>query len=300
MNEFFLEHLNLKDLSIVIPAYNEEHGLTKVLPKLCNDIDNGWEIIVVDDGSTDATARIVADFKGVKLVKHPYNKGYGAALKTGIKEAKNETILIMDSDGQHSIKDFRRLVKKYGEEDYDLIIGARSSDAYQVKTRMPGKILLTKTAEYLAGQKIRDLNSGLRIFKKSKMIPFFNILPNSFSFSTTSTLAFMKEAYNVGYIDIETEKREGRKSSVKFVRDGSRTLLLITRVIMLFNPLKIFFPVSVLTFVLGVLWGLYGVVIFQRIPNSSVILMVFGMFLFFFGMLADQTASIRRQIHVSE
>ena len=290
----------MQNLTIVIPAYNEEHGLTKVLPELIENLENGWEVIVVDDGSTDKTAEIVKGCKKIRLVKHPYNKGYGAALKTGIRAAKNEAILFMDSDGQHSIKDFHRIIEKFDEEDYDLVIGARSSEAYQVKTRVPGKFLLTKTAEYLMGTKIKDLNSGLRIFKKSKVVPFFNILPNSFSFSTTSTLAFLKEAYNVVYIDIETEEREGRKSSVKFARDGSRTLLLITRVIMLFNPLKIFFPVSVLTFVLGVLWGLYGVVIFQRIPNSSVILMVFGMFLFFFGMLADQTASIRRQIHVSE
>lgn len=290
----------MQNLTIVIPAYNEEHGLTKVLPELIENLENGWEVIVVDDGSTDKTAEIVKGYKKIQLVKHPYNKGYGAALKTGIRAAKNEAILLMDSDGQHSIKDFHRIIKKFGEDDYDLVIGARSTEAYQVKTRVPGKFLLTKTAEYLMGTKIKDLNSGLRIFKKSKVVPFFNILPNSFSFSTTSTLAFLKEAFNVAYIDIETEKREGRKSSVKFARDGSRTLLLITRVIMLFNPLKIFFPVSVLTFALGVLWGLYGVVIFQRIPNSSVILMVFGMFLFFFGMLADQTASIRRQIHVSE
>ena len=290
----------MQNLTVVIPAYNEEHGLTKVLPELSENLKNGWEVIVVDDGSTDKTAEIVKGYEKIRLVKHPYNKGYGAALKTGIRAAKNEAILLMDSDGQHSIKDFHRIIKKFREGDYDLVIGARSSEAYQVKTRVPGKFLLTKTAEYLMGTKIKDLNSGLRIFKKSKVVPFFNILPNSFSFSTTSTLAFLKEAFNVVYIDIETEKREGRKSSVKFARDGSRTLLLITRVIMLFNPLKIFFPVSVLTFVLGVLWGLYGVVIFQRIPNSSVILMVFGMFLFFFGMLADQTASIRRQIHVSE
>jgi len=290
----------MQNLTVVIPAYNEEHGLTKVLPELIENLENGWEVIVVDDGSTDKTAEIVKGYKKIQLVKHPYNKGYGAALKTGIRAAKNEAILLMDSDGQHSIKDFHRIIKKFGEDDYDLVIGARSTEAYQVKTRVPGKFLLTKTAEYLMGTKIKDLNSGLRIFKKSKVVPFFNILPNSFSFSTTSTLAFLKEAYNVVYIDIETEKREGRKSSVKFARDGSRTLLLITRVIMLFNPLKIFFPVSVLTFALGVLLGLYGVVIFQRIPNSSVILMVFGMFLFFFGMLADQTASIRRQIHVSE
>ncbi len=290
----------MQNLTVVIPAYNEEHGLTKVLPELSENLKNGWEVIVVDDGSTDKTAEIVKGYEKIRLVKHPYNKGYGAALKTGIRAAKNEAILLMDSDGQHSIKDFHRIIKKFREGDYDLVIGARSSEAYQVKTRVPGKFLLTKTAEYLMGTKIKDLNSGLRIFKKSKVVPFFNILPNSFSFSTTSTLAFLKEAYNVVYIDIETEEREGRKSSVKFARDGSRTLLLITRVIMLFNPLKIFFPVSVLTFVLGVLWGLYGVVIFQRIPNSSVILMVFGMFLFFFGMLADQTASIRRQIHVPE
>ncbi len=290
----------MKNLTVVIPAYNEEHGLTKVLPELSENLKTGWEVIVVDDGSTDKTAEIVKGFEKIRLVKHPYNKGYGAALKTGIKLSKNEAILLMDSDGQHSIKDFHRIIKKFSEDDYDLVIGARSSEAYQVKTRVPGKFLLTKTAEYLMGTEIKDLNSGLRIFKKSKVVPFFNILPNSFSFSTTSTLAFLKEAYNVAYIDIETEKREGRKSSVKFARDGSRTLLLITRVIMLFNPLKIFFPLSVLTFVLGVLWGLYGAVIFQRIPNSSVILMVFGMFFFFFGMLADQTAAIRRQIHVSE
>jgi len=191
----------MQNLTVVIPAYNEEHGLTKVLPELSENLENGWEVIVVDDGSTDKTAEIVKEYEKIRLVKHPYNKGYGAALKTGIRAAKNEAILLMDSDGQHSIKDFHRIIKKFREGDYDLVIGARSSEAYQVKTRVPGKFLLTKTAEYLMGTKIKDLNSGLRIFKKSKVVPFFNILPNSFSFSTTSTLAFLKEAYNVVYID---------------------------------------------------------------------------------------------------
>ena len=156
----------MQNLTVVIPAYNEEHGLTKVLPELIENLENGWEVIVVDDGSTDKTAEIVKGYEKIRLVKHPYNKGYGAALKTGIKAAKNEAILLMDSDGQHSIKDFHRIIKKFGEDDYHLVIGARSSKAYQVKTRVPGKFLLTKTAEYLAGQKIKDLNSGLRMFKK--------------------------------------------------------------------------------------------------------------------------------------
>ena len=121
----------MKNLTVVIPAYNEEHGLIKVLPELSENLKAGWEVIVVDDGSTDKTAEIVNGFEKIRLVKHPYNKGYGAALKTGIKAAKNEAILLMDSDGQHSIKDFHRIIAKFDEDDYDLVIGARSSEAYQ-------------------------------------------------------------------------------------------------------------------------------------------------------------------------
>ncbi|NVO19679.1 MAG: glycosyltransferase family 2 protein [Bacteroidetes bacterium] len=279
--------------SIIIPAYNEESGIRTLLESLeaigiCKD----HEVIIVDDGSTDQTASICNEYP-VKLISHETNKGYGASLKSGIRKASGEKVLTLDSDGQHDpsyLKQAFALLEKY-----DMVIGERGADSFQVSNRKGGKRIIRMVGEYLVEQKLPDYNSGFRGFDRKLIQPMLHLMPNGFSFSTTSTLAFLKEGYSIGTFPIKVEERKGRASNVKFVKDGTKTLLLLFRIIMLFNPLKVFFPASVFITILGLAWGIHGFIVFERFSNSAIILMTLGMFLFFFGLLADQIALLNRK-----
>jgi glycosyltransferase involved in cell wall biosynthesis len=282
-----------KEASVVIPAFNEETGIGPLLDKMQKSgYLERYEVIVVDDGSVDQTALIVKEYP-VKLVKHGINKGYGASLKTGIRRATCDKVMMLDSDGQHD-PDYLTTIEKM-LDDAEMVIGDRNSDSFQVPNRKGGKWMIRKTGEFLVDQKLPDFNSGLRGFKTDLILNFLHIMPNGFSFSTTSTLAFLKEGYTIGTFPIYVSERVGRNSSVKFFKDGTKTMLLLFRIIMLFNPLKVFFPASIIFTILGILWGFIGYLVYLRVPNSSIILLTFGMFLFFFGMLADQIALLNRK-----
>lgn len=281
--------------SIIIPAYNEEKSIAQVITGLKNFLSKeeyDYEIIVVDDGSTDQTNKILKDIKDIKLISHPYNKGYGAAIKTGVKNAQYDWLLFYDSDGQHQPKYIEKLIKY--TKRYDMIIGARVG--YQGPlNRQPGKKLLNWVANYLVQQKIPDLNSGFRLVKKDAFLRFSHILPNGFSLSTTITLAFFKEALNVKYISIKINKREG-KSSVT-VKDGFETLMLILRTITLFSPLRVFLPVSGLILGLAFLSLVLDIIHTYsfNIGDTTILLFISSLFFFFFGLLADQISATRRE-----
>ena len=280
-------------VSIIIPAFNEEKGLGNVLgPLMPIAARKGWEVIVVDDGSTDGTAEIVRRH-AAKLVSHPDNKGYGAALKTGIRNASNDTIIMMDADGQHDPSQIELLLSFM--DRYDMVVGARKKMSGM---RAPGKKMLSMVANYLSGVKIPDLNSGFRAFRKSVMKSFLHFCPNTFSFTTTITLAYLREGYSVKYVPIDAERRVGRASTVRFLRDGYQTFLLIIRVIVLFNPLKVFIPSSIVLFLFGVLFTIYGIIVFHRAPNTGVLTILSSIILFFMGILADQISEIRRERHL--
>lgn len=282
-----------KKISIIIPAYNEETGLKPTLEKLKSQSwINDYEIIVVDDGSTDKTFE-VAKSAGVSVVRHNINKGYGAALKTGIRKARGEKVVLMDSDGQHDPSYLPGLIDMLGE--HDMVIGTRTADSHQVKTRQAGKRVIRWVGEYLVEQKLPDYNSGFRGFDKKLIEKMLHIMPNGFSFSTTSTLAFLKEGYTIGTFPIVVKEREGRPSNVKFIKDGSKTMMLILRIIMLFNPLKIFLPASLIIFFAGVAFGVYGFVLTERFSNGAIVLTILGMFLFFIGLVADQISILNRK-----
>lgn len=285
--------LLFENISIVIPAYNEDEGIRSTLTKLMSipEIQNA-EIIVVDDGSTDNTIQTASEYP-VKVLCHRHNKGYGAALKTGIRKAIRDYIVIMDSDGQHDPTYITALVKEL--ETCDMVIGERTEDSYQVKSRSFGKRLIRIVGEYLVEQRLPDYNSGFRGFNKELIEKMLHIMPNGFSFSTTSTMAFIKEGYQIGTIPIKVEEREGRSSNVSFLKDGTKTILLLTRVIMLFNPLKIFLPVSLLISILGFLWGSLGFLEVNRFSNAGVFLMVIGSLIFLIGLLADQISLLNRK-----
>ncbi|MCX5753036.1 MAG: glycosyltransferase family 2 protein [Candidatus Krumholzibacteria bacterium] len=282
--------MNRGALSIIIPAYNEEEGLDRALGRLMPIArEKGWEVIVIDDGSTDDTGN-VATRHGARLVAHPENKGYGASLKTGIRNASHELVLMMDSDGQHDASQIEMLLAD--ADRYDMVVGARKK---MVGMRAPGKKLLSLVANYLSDVKIPDLNSGFRVFKKSTIRSFLHFCPNGFSFTTTITLAYLREGYSVKYIPIDVEKRIGRASTVAFLRDGYGAFMLIVRVIVLFNPLKVFMPVSLVLFLAGTIFSIYGIIAFGRVPNTGVLTILSSIILFFMGILADQISAIRRE-----
>ncbi|MDN5349039.1 MAG: hypothetical protein PWQ54_435 [Bacteroidales bacterium] len=279
-------------ISIVIPAYNEEEGIRHGLERITEmQYHNRYEVIYVDDGSSDHTYDIISEYP-VKCVRHKVNKGYGAALKTGIRKAIGDKIVILDSDGQHDPKYIDTLIGMLDE--HDMVIGERTDDSFQVKRRQSGKRFIRMIGEFLVEQKLPDYNSGFRGFDRKLITEMLHIMPNGFSFSTTSTLAFLKEGYTIGTFPIVVEERIGRQSNVKFMKDGSKTILLLLRIIMLFNPLKLFFPTSILIFGLGILWGIAGYFIADRFPNSATLITMMGVFIFFFGLLADQVSMLNR------
>ena len=279
-------------ISVIIPAFNEEQGITSVIPALLaalNTNQQPFEVLLIDDGSTDRTAEISTRL-GVTVLSHRTNKGYGASLKTGIRAAKYELIVMMDSDGQHDPADVLHLVEMAGE--YDMVVGTRGRGSHSPTLRRPGKWLLQLTANYLAGVKIPDLNSGLRIFSRELAQRFMHILPNGFSFTTTLTLACLKENYRVGWMPITVMPRSG-KSSVKPIRDGYNTFILILRTIVLFDPLKVFLPPSLLLGMFGVLFSLYGIIRYDSFPETGVLVITAAIILFFLGILADSISALR-------
>ncbi|MFH1776970.1 MAG: glycosyltransferase family 2 protein [Candidatus Omnitrophota bacterium] len=280
-----------KRFSVIIPAYNEELGLKNTLKNL--KLGNfACEIIVVDDGSRDNTVKI-AEQAEVKVIVHPYNKGYGAALKTGVRAATAEVVIFMDADGQHNPEDLPALLKHIDE--YDMVVGARGKNSQNHLLRSPGKKVLSLIANYLSGMKIPDLNSGFRAIKRSLVLEFMHILPNTFSFTTTITLAILKGGYNVKYVTITTARRKG-KSTVNPARDGIRTILLIINTIVLFDPLKVFIPISFGLFIPGLIYMLQQLLTKRNIPDGALLLIISAILIFFFGILAEQVSQLRRQL----
>lgn len=277
-------------VSVVIPAYNEEMALSTLIEEL-EGAPPDYEILVVDDGSTDRTGEILKS-RGIRVIRHPYNIGYGASLKTGIRHAAGEIIAIMDADGQHRLSDLLNLLASL--EDYEMVVGARTRESQTSPLRKPFKALLGWVANYLSGTKIPDLNSGLRVFRKKTVEEFLPILPNGFSFSTTQTLAYLTAGYPVSYVPVKTGGRQGRPSNVRVFTDGFNSVLLIIRTIALFNPLRIFLPVAFFLLFIGSLYLVEELLRVQQIPGGAVLTLLAGTLTFFFGILADQISLIRK------
>lgn len=281
------------EVTVVIPLFNEEVGIRGLLDRVIElKFHELYEVLIINDGSSDNSLEVVKKFP-VKVYSHSVNKGYGAALKTGIRKAKGEKVVILDSDGQHDPANIPEFVKML--DDYEMVIGTRDKDSFQVRTRQIGKRVIRWVGEYLVEQKLPDYNSGYRGFNKELIKGMLHMMPNGFSFSTTSTLAFLKEGYSIGTIPIKVEERVGRSSNVKFFKDGAKTMMLIMRIIMLFNPLKIFFPASLIITSAGILFGIYGYLVFDRFSNGAIVLTILGMFLFFIGLVADQISIMNRR-----
>lgn len=283
------------NVSIIIPAYNEEVSIKDTLEKISlilSEEEINYEIIVVDDGSTDNTKQIIKQFKKVVLLEHLNNQGYGASLKDGIKIAKFPWILITDADGTYPIEEIPNLCKFV--PDYDMVVGARIKKSAKIPSlRKPAKWFLNKLANYLTHTEIPDLNSGLRIFRKEIALRFMSLFPNGFSFTTTITIASLTNDYKVKYIPIDYFKREG-KSTISPIRDFVGFTQLIIRLVLYFRPLNFFIPMSLLLLVFSIVWSTKD--LFQyciggfwscRIGLFSAMVFLFAMQILFFGLLAD-------------
>jgi len=277
-------------VSIVIPAKDEAPSIGAVVGRLKEAA--AWrEVIVVDDGSVDATGDRARE-AGACVLRHPYNKGNGAAVKTGTRHASGEFILIVDGDGQHHAEDARRLVARLGE--FDLVVGARSAATQATLTRRAGNAVLNRLASYLTGRPIPDLTSGFRGIRRDVLREFLHLLPNGFSTPTTTTLACIKAGYNVTFESIDAGTRVGR-SKMRVARDGASFLMILLKVVTLFSPLRIFAPISGVAFAVGAVYGVANFLAAGRIPNGAVVLLLFAVIVFLVGLVSEQIASLRFQ-----
>lgn len=276
--------------SVLVPAYNEAHAVAGLIEALQQQAP--WrEILVIDDGSTDGTGDR-AGRAGARVVRHPYNKGNGAAVKTGLRHAVGDYVLIVDADGQHQPQDTLRLVSQLKE--YELVVGARASESQASWSRRIGNGLLNRLASYLTGQFIPDLTSGFRAARRDCMLEFLHLLPNGFSTPTTTTMAFIRAGYSIRFEPIVAAQRTGT-SKIRFASDGARFVLILLKIITIFSPLRLFVPISAAMFLLGAGYALWTVVVHSHVTNSSVLLIVLSVVILLIGLVSEQIASLRAE-----
>ena len=274
-------------VTIIVPAYNEASHIGEVIQSLRKERPHD-EILVIDDASQDDTGE-KAKAQGARVIRHPNNLGYGGALKTGIRHAKNQTLVFFDADGQHDAREIEILLQ--GLSHSDMAVGARPKGSGALYRRS-GKWFLHRVANYLVGRKIPDLNSGFRAIRRNLALQFIHLLPDSFSLTTTITLALIRSGYLIHYIPISYKKRVG--TSTVSIRDFFKTLFLIVRMITLFAPLKIFMPISGLLILIAIpslIWDLSQ----KNIGDTTVLLWIMAVVVFLFGLLADTVSLMSRK-----
>ena len=278
-------------LSIVLPAKNESAAIGSTVAGIRQQYPDTAEVevLVVNDGSTDDTAAVAAA-AGARVVHHPYSKGNGAAIKTGARAAQGEVLVFMDADGQHDPADIPRLLDQLSQ-GHDMVVGARQKGSQASVGRGLANGLYNRLASWMTGHKVEDLTSGFRAVRVDKFREFLYLLPNGFSYPTTSTMAFFRAGYSVAYVPIHAAKRIG-KSHIRLLRDGTRFLLIIFKIGTLFSPLKIFAPVALVMFLLGTGW--YGWTFFtlHRFTNMSALLYTGSVMTFMMGLISEQITAL--------
>ena len=286
--------MDINDITIVIPALNEGQSIANVVGNLIRRFGTP-EIIVINDGSEDNTGE-EAKKSGARVINHERNRGYGWCLRTGVLASEREYVLFCDADGQHTAEDVERVANAI--DGFDMVVGERGNDSHISILRVPGKYVLRKFADFLAGERIPDLNSGLRIVRRRVLLKYLHLMPNGFSFSTTTTFALLKGNYSIKWVPITTGVRIG-KSTVRQFKHGPQTLMLILRLTVLFEPLKIFLIVTRWLALFSIIS--LGVDIAQGgdagLSDTTVILSISMLIIFMFGLLCDQVSSLRREIH---
>ena len=276
-------------LSIILPAKNEAEGLRGTLPALKAAYPEA-EIIVVDDGSTDATAQIAAE-QGARVLSSPYSMGNGAAIKRGARAATGEVLVFMDADGQHGAEHVRVLLEKL-DEGYDMVVGARDRSGQANVHRGLANAFYNSLASWMTGHRIADLTSGFRAVRADKFREFLHLLPNGFSYPTTSTMAFFRSAYPVAYVPIPVAKRVGTSSHIRPFKDGVRFLLIIFKIASLYSPLKLFAPTAAAFFLAALGWYGYTFAMQGRLTNMSTLLFSAAVIIFLIGLISEQITNL--------
>jgi glycosyltransferase involved in cell wall biosynthesis len=279
------------EVSIIIPVFNEAGRLLELLNNIRALQLASSEIIVIDDGSTDGSAD-AAMAGGANVIRHPYNIGNGAAIKSGIRAARGRLLVLMDGDGQHRPEDIPKLIAE--SRNYHMVVGARAKGSKRRFHRYAANLVYNLLASYVTRFKVKDLTSGFRLLSRLDALRFFDLLPNTFSYPTTLTLAFLRSGLTVKYVPIQTLYRAGQ-SKISLVTDGVRFLLIITKIATLFSPFRVFLPVSIFFFLGGMTNYIYTYMTTHRFTNMSVFLLTTAVIIFMLGLISEQIALLRME-----
>lgn len=282
-------------LTVIVPIFNEREAVIDTLTRILA-VPLNLEIIAVDDCSTDGTIEILEDFAedkpNIRLFRHPYNMGNGASVKTGIRNAKAQVILIIDADGQHPPEDIPKFYEKI--QTYDLVVGERVKGTDASAFRNFGNWVFNTFASYVAGCRIPDLTCGMRCMRTEVAREFIDLFPNGFSLPTTSTLSVIKAGYSLAWVPIKSPARKG-KSKIRPISDGSKFLLIIVRIAVFFKPLRVFGPISLLALLLGLIDFFIYLIFQHKLAVSPFAGLMFQSFLLIFmlGLMSEQIANLR-------
>ncbi|MDD3814849.1 MAG: glycosyltransferase family 2 protein [Desulfocapsaceae bacterium] len=283
-----MDQKNRCEVTILLPAYNEE-GVIGTTIQTLRELYPDFEILVVDDGSTDNTMKEAMD-AGANVWPHPYNIGNGAAIKSGLRCAQGEWVVMMDADGQHQPEDVARLLEH--KNRYDMVVGARGRESETSLHRDFANCIYNWFASYVTMFKVEDLTSGFRLVRAEVARKFIYLLPNTFSYPSTITMAYLRSGRTVKYVQIATKKRVG-KSKIRLLQDGAKFLLIITKVATLFAPMRVFLPLSGLLMLSGLFWYIYTYITTQRFTNMSALLFSTSVIVFMMGLVSEQISQMR-------
>jgi len=288
MSKLTDQDMGSTEVTVLLPAFNEEQSIGQTIRKI-KQLHPQYEILVIDDGSTDNT-RQEAINAGANVMRHPHNIGNGAAIKTGLRYASGEWVLMMDADGQHKPEDIARLLEY--KDEYDMVVGARSKGSKTSWHRDMANFIYNWLASYVSKFKVEDLTSGFRLVKNSRIAKYIYLLPNTFSYPSTITMAYLRSGLSVKYVPIQTQARKG-KSKIRLFQDGIRFFLIITKIATLFSPFRIFLPVSLTFFLTGLGYYIFTYITQHRFTNMSMLLLSSSVIIFMMGLISEQISQMR-------